>query len=81
MKRNRWDGLKEEKTGDVMKLTQRLKKNEEHNQRLSQTVDKLLSGNFHGQRNYDIFFSDNHVYRNEQSELIVIDFFKCCRIK
>ena len=34
----------EEKTGDVMKLTQRLKKNEEHNQRLSQTVDKLLSG-------------------------------------
>jgi len=36
----------EEKTGDVMKLTQRLKKNEEHNQRLSQTVDKLLSGKF-----------------------------------
>ena len=36
----------EEKTGDVMKLTQRLKKNEEHNQRLSQTVDKLLSGIF-----------------------------------
>ena len=36
----------EEKTGDVMKLTQRLKKNEEHNQRLSQTVDKLLSGMF-----------------------------------
>lgn len=34
----------EEKTGDVMKLSQRLKKNEEHNQRLSQTVDKLLSG-------------------------------------
>lgn len=34
----------EEKSGDVMKLTQRLKKNEEHNQRLSQTVDKLLSG-------------------------------------
>ena len=34
----------EEKTADVMKLTQRLKKNEEHNQRLSQTVDKLLSG-------------------------------------
>ena len=34
----------EEKTADLMKLTQRLKKNEEHNQRLSQTVDKLLSG-------------------------------------
>ena len=34
----------EEKTADVMKLSQRLKKNEEHNQRLSQTVDKLLSG-------------------------------------
>ena len=34
----------EEKTGDVVKLSQRLKMNEEHNQRLSQTVDKLLSG-------------------------------------
>ena len=35
----------EEKTADVFKLTQRLKMNEEHNQRLSTTVDKLLSGN------------------------------------
>ncbi len=34
----------EEKSGDCIKLTQRLKMNEEHNQRLSATVDKLLSG-------------------------------------
>ena len=34
----------EEKTADVFKLSQRLKMNEEHNQRLSATVDKLLSG-------------------------------------
>eukprot|EP00094_Tigriopus_californicus_P005250 TCALIF_05061-PA protein Name:"Similar to PPFIA1 Liprin-alpha-1 (Homo sapiens)" AED:0.11 eAED:0.11 QI:0/0.91/0.84/1/0.66/0.92/13/1290/1222 len=33
----------EEKSADVLKLTQRLKMNEEHNQRLSATVDKLLS--------------------------------------
>ena len=33
----------EEKNADVLKLTQRLKMNEEHNQRLSATVDKLLS--------------------------------------
>lgn len=36
--------FKEEKTADVFKLSQRLKMNEEHNQRLSATVDKLLSG-------------------------------------
>jgi len=33
----------EEKSGDNIKLSQRLKMNEEHNQRLSATVDKLLS--------------------------------------
>lgn len=33
----------DEKSGDLLKLTQRLKMNEEHNQRLSATVDKLLS--------------------------------------
>eukprot|EP00095_Tigriopus_kingsejongensis_P008850 maker-scaffold15_size728074-snap-gene-3.13 protein:Tk08850 transcript:maker-scaffold15_size728074-snap-gene-3.13-mRNA-1 annotation:"liprin-alpha-1 isoform x12" len=33
----------EEKSADVLKLSQRLKMNEEHNQRLSATVDKLLS--------------------------------------
>jgi chromosome segregation ATPase len=33
----------EEKNGEVMRLNQRLKMNEEHNQRLSSTVDKLLS--------------------------------------
>ena len=33
----------EEKSTDVLKLSQRLKMNEEHNQRLSATVDKLLS--------------------------------------
>ena len=38
--------FQEEKTADVFKLSQRLKMNEEHNQRLSATVDKLLSGNF-----------------------------------
>ena len=37
----------EEKSGDNIKLSQRLKMNEEHNQRLSATVDKLLSGNYH----------------------------------
>jgi chromosome segregation ATPase len=34
----------EEKSADVLRLGQRLKLNEEHNQRLSGTVDKLLSG-------------------------------------
>ncbi|XP_057322977.1 liprin-alpha-1 isoform X4 [Microplitis mediator] len=33
----------EEKNGEVMRLNQRLKMNEEHNTRLSSTVDKLLS--------------------------------------
>ncbi|XP_071744391.1 LOW QUALITY PROTEIN: liprin-alpha-2-like [Lepeophtheirus salmonis] len=33
----------EEKSADLQKLSQRLKMNEEHNQRLSSTVDKLLS--------------------------------------
>lgn len=33
----------EEKSADVLKLTQRLKMNEDHNGRLSATVDKLLS--------------------------------------
>lgn len=36
----------EEKTGEVMRLNQRLKMNEEHNSRLSSTVDKLLSGKY-----------------------------------
>ena len=34
----------EEKSADLVKMTQRQKMNEEHNQRLSATVDKLLSG-------------------------------------
>lgn len=34
----------EEKNAEVMRLNQRLKMNEEHNTRLSSTVDKLLSG-------------------------------------
>ena len=34
----------EEKSADLVKVTQRLKMNEEHNTRLSATVDKLLSG-------------------------------------
>lgn len=33
----------DEKNAEVMRLNQRLKMNEEHNQRLSSTVDKLLS--------------------------------------
>ncbi|XP_062710899.1 liprin-alpha-1 isoform X6 [Aedes albopictus] len=33
----------EEKNAEIMRLNQRLKMNEEHNQRLSSTVDKLLS--------------------------------------
>ena len=33
----------EEKTSELNRLTQRLKMNEEHNQRLSSTVDKLLT--------------------------------------
>lgn len=36
----------EEKNAEVMRVNQRLKMNEEHNTRLSTTVDKLLSGNF-----------------------------------
>jgi len=34
----------EEKNAELMRLNQRLKMNEEHNTRLSATVDKLLSG-------------------------------------
>jgi len=34
----------EEKNAEVMRVNQRLKMNEEHNTRLSATVDKLLSG-------------------------------------
>jgi len=34
----------EEKGAEVLRLNQRLKMNEEHNTRLSATVDKLLSG-------------------------------------
>ena len=39
----RLEGQLEEKSADVLKFSQRLKMNEEHNQRLSATVDKLLS--------------------------------------
>jgi dynactin complex subunit len=34
----------EEKGAELVRLNQRLKMNEEHNTRLSSTVDKLLSG-------------------------------------
>jgi dynactin complex subunit len=34
----------EEKSAELVRLNQRLKMNEEHNTRLSSTVDKLLSG-------------------------------------
>jgi hypothetical protein len=34
----------EEKNAELVRLNQRLKMNEEHNTRLSSTVDKLLSG-------------------------------------
>lgn len=34
----------EEKSAELLRLNQRLKMNEEHNTRLSATVDKLLSG-------------------------------------
>ena len=37
----------EEKNAEVMRVNQRLKMNEEHNTRLSTTVDKLLSGNLY----------------------------------
>ena len=40
---SRLENQLEEKSADVLKLSQRLKMNEEHNQRLSATVDKLLS--------------------------------------
>ncbi|XP_063984962.1 liprin-alpha-1 isoform X5 [Diachasmimorpha longicaudata] len=39
----RLEGQLEEKNAEVMRLNQRLKMNEEHNTRLSSTVDKLLS--------------------------------------
>ena len=41
----RLEGQLEEKNAEVLRLNQRLKINEEHNTRLSATVDKLLSGN------------------------------------
>lgn len=40
----RLEGQVEEKNTELMRLNQRLKMNEEHNTRLSSTVDKLLSG-------------------------------------
>ncbi|XP_055643040.1 liprin-alpha-1 isoform X2 [Toxorhynchites rutilus septentrionalis] len=40
---SRLEASVEEKNAEVMRLNQRLKMNEEHNQRLSSTVDKLLS--------------------------------------
>lgn len=40
---NRLEANVDEKNGEVMRLNQRLKMNEEHNARLSSTVDKLLS--------------------------------------
>lgn len=40
---NRLEANVDEKNAEVMKLNQRLKMNEEHNARLSSTVDKLLS--------------------------------------
>lgn len=40
---NRLEANLDEKNAEVMRLNQRLKMNEEHNQRLSSTVDKLLS--------------------------------------
>ena len=42
---SRLESQLEEKSAEALKLLQRLKMNEEHNQRLSATVDKLLSGN------------------------------------
>ena len=44
----------DEKTGDLSKMTQRLKMNEEHNQRLSTTVDKLLSGTLHSMMRWNL---------------------------
>ena len=41
---SRLESQLEEKSAESLKLLQRLKMNEEHNQRLSATVDKLLSG-------------------------------------
>ena len=41
---SRLESQLEEKSAEALKLLQRLKMNEEHNQRLSATVDKLLSG-------------------------------------
>ena len=38
----------EEKSSEVIRMSQRLKMNEEHNARLSATVDKLLSGELAG---------------------------------
>lgn len=41
----RLEGNLDEKNAELLRLNQRLKINEEHNTRLSATVDKLLSGN------------------------------------
>merc|ERR1739840_49682 len=38
----RLEGQLEEKSAELLRLNQRLKMNEEHNSRLSSTVDKLL---------------------------------------
>jgi hypothetical protein len=44
----------EEKNAELIRQSQRLKMNEEHNARLSATVDKLLSGNVYTQFRADI---------------------------
>ena len=48
---HRLEGQLEEKSAELLRVNQRLKMNEEHNTRLSATVDKLLQGR-HGQREW-----------------------------
>jgi chromosome segregation ATPase len=55
----------EEKNAELVRLNQRLKMNEEHNTRLSSTVDKLLSG--------QILCTSDVIFLSEHATLFVTD--------
>lgn len=68
----RLEGQVEEKNTELMRLNQRLKMNEEHNTRLSSTVDKLLSGR-HINRNHFFAFYKYVKWSGSKAVLRILD--------